>query len=96
MFWVVSKWQPIPGKEDLWRERGAQVRSAMRAIPGIEVIDAFQTETGEVCAVAGYSSEEDYRRIVQDPNGPFEQTIAKMGLEEAANWVSSERGQSLD
>ena len=96
MYWVVSRWQPKMGMADEWRARGMKVREAMRQMPGIEFVDSFGTENGDVCAMVGYASEEDYKRIVQDPAGPFERIIADQKLEEVANWVSSDRGPSLD
>lgn len=96
MYWVVSKWRVNPGKEGEWTDTGRKVREAMRQIPGIQIAEAFRNEAGEVVALVGYTSEADYDRIVRDPAGPFEQTISQHRLEEAATWVSSERGDSLD
>lgn len=96
MYWVVSKWQIIPGREDDWRERGASVRAAMKTMPGVEFVDSFQNASGEVVAIVGYASQDAYDRVTRDPNGPFEKAIAESRLEEVANWVSSERGTSLD
>ena len=96
MFWVLSRWKALPGKEAEWRERGVKVRDAMRRMPGVELVDSFETESGEVVAMVGYTSEADYDRITRDPNGPFEKAVAEHRLEEVANWVSSERGTSLD
>jgi hypothetical protein len=96
MFLVVSKWQITPGKEAEAEERGRNVRRELRSIPGIEFVRNFRNESGEVIAVMGYSDPATYQRIVQDPQGQFEQTIAKHGLEEVATWVSSDRGEELD
>jgi hypothetical protein len=68
----------------------------MKSMPGVELVDSFQTENGDVVAVVGYKSEDDYNRLVRDPNGPFEKAVAAARLEEVSNWVSSDRGKSID
>lgn len=96
MYWVVSKWKSVSGRESDWRERGSRIRATMKTMPGVEFVDSFETENGEVVAMVGYASQDAYDRVTRDPNGPFEKAIAEIRLEEVANWVSSERGTSLD
>ena len=96
MYWVVSQWRPLPGREEEWTNRGRAVREAMRQIPGIESAEAFMGENGNAFAIVGYGSKADYERIVKDPNGPFERTIGEHRLEDVAEWISSERGEQLD
>jgi len=96
MYLVVSKWQIAPGREAEAEERGRNVRRELRSIPGVEFVRNFRNESGEIVAIMGYTDSATYQRVVKDPQGPFEQTISRHGLEEVANWVSSERGEELD
>jgi len=95
MYLVVSNWEPLPGKEDAFREIGTQVRHALAALPGVVMIEGFKSDSGKYIAVHAYQDEDTYKAIVQDPNGPFTKALAKFELETTARWVSSERGPSL-
>jgi hypothetical protein len=46
--------------------------------------------------VHAYESEEAYRQVVHDPNGAFARAAAESGIESAATWVWSERGETQD
>lgn len=96
MYIVVSKWKINPGMEDQFMERGRKMRNFMRSQPGVEMVEAFRCEDGCSCAILGYKDEESYRRLVKDPNGPFERAAKENGLEEMATWQWSERGEAID
>lgn len=95
MFMVVSKWQPKPGKEQEFMEKGRAARNEMRQVPGVSLVASFMGENGPI-AVIGYDSKEAYDRIVNTPGGPFEQIAQKHDLASTADWVWSERGDCLE
>ncbi len=66
----------------------------MRLVDGVDMIEAFKSG-GEVVVVAGYSDADAYRRIVEDEKGPFATIASEVGIEQAGEWLSSERGQTL-
>lgn len=94
MYLVVSKWRAKPGREQDFQARGQSARNALRKIPGIAMLEAFWGEDGAI-VVMGYESEDRYRSIVQDPEGPFEQVSASLGLEDVGEWAWSERGECV-
>lgn len=96
MYMVVSKWRPLPGKEDAFIEKGRAMRAMMRSQPGVKMMEGFRSEDGTFCSVHVYDSEESYRRIVHDPNGPFATAAAEHGIESVGEWIGSERGETQD
>lgn len=96
MYIVVSKWQPLPGKEEEFEARGRRVRGVMEGQPGVKMMEAFTNEQGQRVAIIGYESEETYDRITNDPEGAFAKTAAQVKLEDVGSWLSSERGPSVE
>jgi hypothetical protein len=94
MYMVVSKWQALPSQEDEFESRGRSVRQMLRAQPGVVMLETFRSEDGAI-AVVGYENEETYRRIVDDPNGPFAKAIQDQELESVSHWLWSERGETV-
>ncbi len=95
MYMVVSRWEPLPGKEAEFEVLGRKMRNYMRTVPGIVLVEGFESEDGSRTAVLGYESREAYERIVKDPNGPFEKASRENRLEDCARWISSDRGESI-
>ena len=96
MYMVVSKWEIIPGKEDVVEREGRQMREYLRSLDGVEFVETFRAEDGSGIAVLGYRDEDTYRRIIQDPEGPFEKRARELRLEDNMRWVWSERGETVD
>lgn len=95
MYMVVSRWEAIPGMEDEFRRRSQPVRESMRSQPGVVFLESiFDGKTA--IAVHAYETEDAYRRIVQDPDGPFAKAVAVHRLEEVARFVGSERGETVE
>ncbi len=94
MYLVVSKWQPLPGKEEEFEEIGKKMRDILRAHPGVVMVEAFKCD-GYNVAVAGYENEEVYNQLIQDPNGPFETAAREYNVEEIARWIGSEKGETV-
>jgi len=95
MYIVVSRWEPVPGKEEEFEAKGRTMRNLLRNQSGIELMEGFRAEDGGAVAIIGYESKEHYDRIVNDPDGFFAKAAADHGLEETATWVRSERGESM-
>ena len=95
MYMVVSRWKVNAGADDEVEARGRRVREALRAQPGVELLETFRSETGDIIAVHGYADENTYTRIIQDENGPFASALRESGLEKFTTWVSSDRGSTI-
>lgn len=95
MYYVVSKWQMLPGKEETFKEVGSKMREFMRRVPGVEFVEGLACEDGHALAIVGYSDEETYRRVTAD-GGPFETEARKYDIESAGKWLWSERGTAVD
>lgn len=95
MYIVVSKWRAKDGRRDDFETRSKPVREALRATPGVSYVQGFESEDGSVVAIVGYDSEDSYNTVTNDPNGPFEKSLAANSLEEVSDWVWSERGHSI-
>lgn len=95
MYMVVSRWEMMPGKEEEFERIGKAMRGVLRAQPGVSSVYGIR-EGSDVVAVVCYDDEATYQRIVKDPNGPFETAARQHGIENAARWVSSNRGEVLD
>ena len=96
MYVVVSKWKVASKDAEEVEKRGRAVRDEFRNEPGIEIFESFKTEDGNVVAVLGYASKQDYDRIVNTPGGPFQTALQKHRLEDYAEWAWSERGETID
>lgn len=63
---------------------------------GVLDVRGFRTEDGVFVAVVSYESEEAYRRVIDDPHGPFARAVEEHRLADYAVWIGSERGESQD
>jgi hypothetical protein len=95
MYLVVSKWRAKPGKEDQFKQVRVTMREAMRSQPGVKMIEGFEAGDYSV-AVHAYEDKMTYDRIVQDPNGPFSKALAQHGMEDVAEWLGSDKGETID
>jgi hypothetical protein len=95
MYYVISKWQMTPGKEEQFKQVGEKMRDFMRQQPGVEFADGMTCEDGNALALIGYSSEQAYRTITAE-GGPFETEARKHNIESYGTWMWSERGNSID
>jgi hypothetical protein len=95
MYLVVSKWEFIPGQQDIVETEGRNMREFLRNQPGIELVEAIRVDGG-ILAVHGYRDEAAYKALIQDENGPFQQKLRESGLENHMRWAWSERGESVD
>ncbi len=95
MYLVVSYWEPVPGHEAQFEESGRAVREVLRSLPGVQLIEVFESN-GKRVAVHGYKDEATYNSIVGDPNGPFSKAIAETHLEDHAQWISSDKGTTVE
>jgi heme-degrading monooxygenase HmoA len=95
MYIVISQWKPKPGREDEFKAIGQKMRGILRSTPGVQMIEGFE---GPECfyAVHAYDDEAAYNRIIQDPNGPFNQAASEHAIEDVADWLGSVKGASLD
>lgn len=94
MYMVISQWEVHPGHEQQMRDSGARMREFLRSQPGVEFCDAFRAEDGRIYVMHGYADEATYHRIIDDPNGGFQQRLKAEGTESHARWVSSVRGET--
>lgn len=92
MYMVISAWQPHPGKEAAFRERGMQLASVLKRQPGVRQLDVFESG-GKHMSVHAYDDEATYQRLIHDPVGAFAKAVAETGIEEYGNWLYSERGE---
>lgn len=91
---VVSRWNPKPGKESDFEAIGHKMRGMLRSQPGVRFVEGFKGPETYV-VVHAYEDEGAYKRIVEDPNGPFAKAAAENRIEEVADWVDSISGASL-
>ena len=94
MYLVVSRWEALPGRAEDFERVGPDVRAVLRAQPGTVLVESFPND-GQYVVVHGYQDEAAYHAVVDDPNGPFCQALARHKLEEMGRWVSSERGETF-
>ena len=94
MYLVVSRWEPIAGHEQQFDEIGKVMRKTLAAQPGVELVEAFDSN-GQKVVVHGYRDEAAYKAVIDDPNGPFIKAAQENRLEEHARWISSERGETV-
>ncbi len=96
MYCVVSRWKPKPGQEQEFLKRATQARAQMKKLPGIVFLEGFAPEGASgSTAVVCYQDKATYDKLVNQPGAPFEQIASQLGMEEVAEWVSSERGECL-
>lgn len=95
MYVVVSKWEFVPGRESDFDTIGRKLRNELKTWPGVESVMSVNTGTGEI-AVVGYTDEETYKKLISDPNGPFETSLAQYDVDSIAKWVWSERGEAAN
>ena len=94
MYLVVSRWKANPGKETQFEENGAKVGALLRKLPGVVMVEEFADE-GQYVSVHGYKDESTYRKLIDDPNGQFNQALKQYKVEEYGKWISSERGTTI-
>lgn len=95
MYIVVSKWEILPGQEEVFRTAGRSMRDYMRNIPGVEWVQAVKCEDGNAVAIVGYTDENTYHTIMVE-GGEFEKGVRKYNLESMGKWLWSERGEAID
>ncbi len=95
MYIVVSKWEVVPGHEDVIEEKGTRMVEIVTGWPEVEFFHNLRTEDGGVLAIIGYRSEGDYHRLFE-PNGRFETAAKETGIENDATWKWSERGEPMN
>lgn len=97
MYIVVSRWRPKPGNEQRFEEIGKTMRGLLRQQPGVQFVEAFRPDEGspEVVAVHFYDDEDAYNRTVAAEDGFFAAKAREFGIEDAAEWLGSDRGSAL-
>jgi len=95
MYMVISRWQPKPGREAEFEQIGREMRAMMSQQPGMKFMNAIRGDDG-IHAVHVYEDEAAYKRLVEDPNGPFAQAAQAKGIENVADWLGSVRGETVD
>lgn len=94
MYLRVSRWRPLPGKEEDFRKAGLVVRGVLRSQPGVTMLEGF-VSGDDLIAVHGYQDRDAYERIVADPNGPFVNATKEHRLEEFGQWKESWEGDTF-
>lgn len=95
MYMVVSHWKPTAGNYEEFESLGRQAREFMRGLDGVEFISSFRS--GEKYVVVHlYRDAEAYARIVEAEDGPFAAKMKELNIEGRAEWLGSERGETLD
>lgn len=95
MYVVISRWRPLAGREEDFERITRSMRAIMRSQPGVTFMQGFK---GPDCfyAIHAYDDEATYRRVTEDPHGPFARAASEHMLEEVAEWLGSVKGPSLD
>lgn len=70
-------------------------RSRIAAVPGVDLIQGFISESGEAIAIIGYTDEATYNRLVNEPGGAVAQAMADTNIESVGQWISSDRGVTM-
>lgn len=96
MYIVISKWEPLSGREEDWKSIAESVRTKIDDVKGVEFAHRFVNEHGQMVVAMGYTDEATYNSLVNDPNGEMAKLVADANIESVARWVSSERGASFD
>jgi len=92
---VVSHWKPLPGKDSDFEEMGRKAREFMRGQDGVDLISSFHSGD-EYVVVHAYRDADAYSRIVEDESGPFAKMMQELNIEQYAEWLGSERGETMD
>jgi quinol monooxygenase YgiN len=95
MFIVVSKWKAKPGLDEEFENKGRKMRDLTRKMPGVLMVEAFKAPEGHIVAVHCYADEAAYKALVQDEAGEFNKAAQAEGIEQAGEWLGSERGEAL-
>jgi len=95
MYMVVSHWKPHPGKDSDFEAAGLKARAFMRSQDGVDLISSFRSGD-EIVVVHAYKDADTYSRIVEDENGPFANMMKELNIEQYAEWIGSERGETID
>ena len=95
MYIVVSHWKPVPGQEAKFEELGKSARSQARGVDGLEMMEAFRSGD-EVVVIHAYRDYETYARLVESEDGEIARSMANLGIEQAGEWIGSERGETID
>ena len=94
MYLVVSYWQPFAGKESQFEEAGMRIGSVLRKQPGVLLLEEFKSDEKYV-SVHGYRDEKTYRKLIDDPSSEFNKALKQHKIDDIAEWVSSERGETV-
>lgn len=94
MYLVISRWEPLVGKETEFLNRSKPVIEALRNCPGVLFVHAIYTG-GISHAVHAYESEETYRKV-QETGGEFEKIAKQYNIEEVGRWLGSDKGDTID
>ena len=94
MYFVVSKWECIPGHEAEFQEKGVAMRKVLKRQPEVKLFESFRNGRGEVVIVMAYADEDAYKAVIHDPDGAFARAMAEHQVEEHTRWLWSERGES--
>ncbi len=92
---VVSHWKPIAGHETDVERLGQEARAFLRGLDGVEMIHSFRSGD-EVVVVHGYRDANAYDAIVSNPSGPFATKMTELDFERHAEWLGSERGETME
>ena len=96
MFIVTSKWKPKEDQIDAWREATAKTREDLLQFPGVEMMYRYVNDEGDVIVIIGYADKATWSSLVEDPNGAVAQHMAANNIETMADWISSDRGETVD
>jgi hypothetical protein len=94
MYLVISRWEPLVGKETEFLTRSKTVIEALRKSPGVLFVHTIYTG-GISYAVHAYENEEAYRKV-QETGGEFERIAKESKIEEVGRWLGSDKGNTLD
>lgn len=95
MYMVVSHWKPLAGKDSEFERIGGEAREFMRTLDGVELISSFRSGD-EIVVVHAYRDMDSYTNIVDAEDGPFAKKMAELDIERYAEWLGSERGETVD
>lgn len=95
MYIVVSAWEIVQGKGAEAQGLGREMRSRLRAVPGVELIEHFASSDNEFMVIVAYRDEPTYHKIIDDPDGVFQKGLAELDLESVMRWKQSWRGEAV-
>lgn len=94
MYIVASTWEVIGDQADAM-SRGQRMRQLLRGQAGIEFIHHFPTTGNEIMVIVGYTDEATYKKLIDDPHGPFVTNMEALKLEDVMQWKHSWRGTAV-